>query len=47
MGLAKPCALARNPDLNLQPGEKVTHKAQGHSSHGHSSPGFWENLTLL
>lgn len=29
VGPAKPCALAQNPDLNLQPGEKVTHEAQG------------------
>lgn len=29
MGPAKPCALAPSLDLNLQAGEKVTHKAQG------------------
>lgn len=29
VGPAKPRALAQNPDLNLQPGEKVTHEAQG------------------
>lgn len=29
MGPANPCALAQNPDLNLQPGEKVTQEAQG------------------
>lgn len=29
MGPAKPCALAQNSDLNLQPAEKVTHEARG------------------
>lgn len=29
VGPAKPCALAPSLDLNLQAGEKVTHKAQG------------------